>query len=240
MLSKSLIALAASGALAATPPGFAPGSQTGLLVTYGNVAALDGAVVAKDITQVAPKIATKTKLDGTSFAILMIDLDIPTDSPPQTNTLLHWAQTGLTQNDEFVLSAPDGEAAFAAYIGPAPPARIPLSHRYTEIIIDTSDASEEGLDALKAASLNRLGFNAQSVLAAAGLTDKVVAGNFFNVTNPGPLTGSPTSNSTSGGSNGTNPETSPSPLPVPAAAVSHSVSASLLATIMIGVAFVAL
>lgn len=49
MLSKSLIALAVSGgALAATPPGFGPGSQTSLLVTYGNVPALDGAVVAKD------------------------------------------------------------------------------------------------------------------------------------------------------------------------------------------------
>lgn len=51
MLSKSLIALAtvsASGALAATPVGFEPGSQTSLLVTYGNVSAQDGVVVAKD------------------------------------------------------------------------------------------------------------------------------------------------------------------------------------------------
>lgn len=112
----------------------------------------------------------------------------------------------------------------------------------TEIIVDTSDASEEGLNALKAAAVNRLGFDAQSVLTSAGLADKVVAGNFFNVTNPGPLSGSPTSNSTSGGSNGTNPEASPPPvpLPVPAAAVSQSVSASLLATLMAGVAFVVL
>lgn len=87
-----------------------------------------------------------------------------------------------------------------------------------------------------------MGFDAEGVLLSAGLADKVVAGNFFNVTNPGPLSGSPTSNSTSGGGNGTNPETSPTPvpLPVPAAAVSQSVSVSLLATIMIGVAFVAL
>jgi hypothetical protein len=55
MLSKSLIAFAvsASGALAATPEGFEPGSQTSLLVTYGNVAALDGAVVAKESKPVA-------------------------------------------------------------------------------------------------------------------------------------------------------------------------------------------
>ncbi|KAI1191358.1 phosphatidylethanolamine-binding protein [Nemania serpens] len=247
MLSKSLIALAASGALAATPPGFEPGSQTSLLVTFGNVTALDGAVVAKNITQEAPKLATQTKLDGTSFAILMIDLDIPTDNPPKTNTLLHWAQTGLTQSDStsgsktaFEFSVPDDEAAFASYLGPAPPAKIPLSHRYTEIIIDTSDASEEGLDALKAAAANRMGFDAQSVLTSAGLADKVVAGNFFNVTNPGPLPPSPTSNSTSSGGDGTNPKTSPSPVPTSAAAVSQSVSASLLASLMVGVAFVAL
>lgn len=110
----------------------------------------------------------------------------------------------------------------------------------TEIIIDTSDASEEGLDALKAAAANRMGFDAQSVLTSAGLADKVVAGNFFNVTNPGPLPPSPTSNSTSSGGDGTNPKTSPSPVPTSAAAVSQSVSASLLASLMVGVAFVAL
>lgn len=50
MLSKSFAALAVSvsGALAATPAGFEPGSETGLLVIFGDVEALDGAVVAKD------------------------------------------------------------------------------------------------------------------------------------------------------------------------------------------------
>lgn len=42
------LAVLVSGALAATPAGFEPGSETGLLVIYGNIAALDGAVVAKD------------------------------------------------------------------------------------------------------------------------------------------------------------------------------------------------
>ncbi|GAW17337.1 hypothetical protein ANO14919_067930 [Xylariales sp. No.14919] len=255
MQSKSLIALAASasGALAATPPGFEPSSETSLLVTYGGVAALDGAVVEKDITQEPPTIATQSKLDGTSFAILMIDLDIPTDNPPETNTLLHWLQTGLTQSSSavpfnatqgstsaFVFSVPEDEDAFAPYLGPAPPARIPLSHEYTEIIVDTSDASEDGLSALKTAAANRLGFNAQDVLTSAGLVDKVVAGNFFNVTNPGPVEGTKSSNSTTGGGNGTNSGSSPSQSPVTGAAVSQRVGASLLATMMVGVAFLAL
>ncbi|TRX89082.1 hypothetical protein FHL15_009999 [Xylaria flabelliformis] len=251
MLSKFLITLAASAssALAATPAGFEPGSQTSLLVTFGNVAAQDGVVVAKDITQTAPTIATQSKLDGTSFAVLMIDLDIPTDSPPQTNTLLHWMQTGLTQSSSavslnttsgsksaFVFSIP-GDAAFAPYLGPAPPARIPLSHRYTQIIVDTSDVTDAGLSALKAAAANRMGFNAESVLTSAGLVDQVVAGNFFNVTNPGPVTGTTTSNSTTGGNNGTSSSNPPSQVPVPAAANSQQASASLLAVVMMAVAY---
>ncbi|KAI0552636.1 PEBP-like protein [Xylaria curta] len=246
MLSKFLITLAASasGALAATPAGFEPGSETSLLVTFGTVAAQDGAVVAKDITQTAPTIATQSKLDGTSFAVLMIDLDIPTDSPPKTNTLLHWMQTGLTQSSsasgsksafEFSVS---GDEAFAPYLGPAPPARIPLSHRYTQIIVDTSDVTDAGLAALKAAAANRMGFNAQSVLTSAGLVDQVVAGNFFNVTNPGPVTGTTTtSNSTTGGNNGTSSTNPPSQVPVPAAANSQQASASLLAIVMGAIAY---
>ncbi|KAI0108679.1 phosphatidylethanolamine-binding protein [Nemania sp. FL0031] len=254
MLSKSIVALAvsASGALAATPTGFEPGSDTGLLVTFGNVAAVDGAVVAKEITQTAPTIATESKLDGTSFAVLMIDIDIPTDNPPETNTLLHWMQTGLTQSSSsvslnttmgsqasFVLEVPADEAAFAEYIGPAPPARIPLSHRYTQIVVDTSDVSEEGLDALKTAAATRLGFNAETVLTSAGLADKVLAGNFFNVTNPGPVAA--TNTTTSGGNSTSSGGSSPSSqVPVPAAAVSQRVSASLMAVMMVGVAFFAL
>ncbi|TGJ87913.1 hypothetical protein E0Z10_g819 [Xylaria hypoxylon] len=257
MQSKSLIALAASTsvALAATPSGFEPSSENSLLVTYGDVAALDGTVVAKDITQVSPTIATQSKLDGSSFAILMIDLDIPTTNPPETNTLLHWLQTGLTQSSSavalnttsgstnaFVLSVPQDVAAFAEYLGPAPPARIPLSHEYTEIIVDTSDASEEGLSALKTAAANRLGFNAQSVLTSAGLADKVVAGNYFVVTNPGPVQDTIASNSTTGGGNDTNSGSSPSasPSPITNAAVLHRASASLLAIMIVGVAFLAL
>ncbi|KAI3324946.1 PEBP-like protein [Xylariaceae sp. AK1471] len=252
MLSKSIIALvaSASGALAATPSGFEPGSQTSLLVEYGNIAALDGAVVAKEITQTAPTIATVSKLEGTSFAVVMIDLDIPTDNP---HTLLHWLQTGLTQSPSatalnttmgstsaFVLSVPQDEAAFAPYLGPAPPAKTPLSHRYTQILVDTSAASEQELAVLKEAAATRQNFIAQDVLTSAGLADKVVAGNFFNVTNPGPVSGTTTSNSTTGGGNGTGSGSPPTQSPITGSAISQRSSASFMGIVMVGVVFFAL
>lgn len=144
----------------------------------------------------------------------MVDLDIPTDTPPLTSTLLHWMQVGLTQaqtatkfnstsgsTSAFVLSAPATQAAFQAYAGPAPPARIPLSHRYTQILIDTSAATEANLASLQQSAATRRGFNALTVLEQAGLADKVLAGNFFNVTNAGPVTS--TNATASAGATGT-------------------------------------
>ncbi|KAI0194621.1 PEBP-like protein [Astrocystis sublimbata] len=268
MVSKFLVALAASGALAATPKGFEPGSENPLLVTFGKTPAQDGVEVAKDITQTAPTLATQSKLDGSSFAVMMIDLDIPTDNPPETGTLLHWMQTGLTQSasavsnssagaTSFAFSVPADEAALADYLGPSPPAKIPLSHRYTEIIVDTSDLTDTGLAALKKAAGTRLGFNAKGVMTEAGLLDKVVAGNFFNVTNPGPLEGATASNSTTGsgsgsGSNGTisggspssssnpSPSSPPSGRPDPSTAGAQRVGSSLFGIVMAAVAVFAL
>jgi hypothetical protein len=49
MFSRALVVLAAvSGSIALTPQGFQPGSQTDLIVAYGNVGALNGAVIARD------------------------------------------------------------------------------------------------------------------------------------------------------------------------------------------------
>lgn len=139
----------------------------------------------------------------------MVDLDIPadlqngdaqngtapqngTDPQNQPNTLLHWLQTGLTSSAEamdingtqiFLLQNADEEEPLSEYIGPNPPALEPLSHRYTFVLVDHSDIQPEGLDALSASTQERLGFDAESVLAEAGLQENVVAGNFFNVTN---------------------------------------------------------
>lgn len=147
---------------------------------------------------------------------MMIDLDIPTDSPPLTSTLLHWMQTGLTQSSTpanlggitaFPLTATTGENALLDYFGPNPPARVPLSHRYTQILVDTSAASMESLAILQqAATTGQRGFDAATVLEDAGLSGSVVAGNYFVVTNTGPGTGtrdSSSSNRTSPYASGT-------------------------------------
>jgi hypothetical protein len=89
----------------------------------------------------------------------------------------------------FLLQNSSSTAPLAAYIGPNPPARVPLSHRYTQILVDTSGVSTNSLGALRTAATNRLGFSAQTVLGQAGLDGKVVAGNFYNVTNSGPVNG---------------------------------------------------
>ncbi|KAK3995626.1 CEN-like protein 1 [Cladorrhinum sp. PSN332] len=202
MLSKCVtVLMVATTALARTPNGFSPATNTDLIVEYRGFAPQNGVVVARDTTVPEPRIGTLTRLNGTSYAVLMIDLDIPTDNPPATNTLLHWMQTGLTPASTatqlnttmgtiraFLLENGTNTAPIVAYFGPNPPARVPLSHRYTQILVDTSDITDEGTQALRTAAGALRGFNAQQVLTQANLGDKVVAGNFYNVTNPGPAT----------------------------------------------------
>ncbi|KAI0024513.1 PEBP-like protein [Xylariomycetidae sp. FL0641] len=252
MLSALSIVLAvASGALAATPQGFQPAVQASLLVAYGDAAAMDGAVVAKQATQSEPSIGTLSKLDGTSFAVMMIDLDIPTNSPPQTDTLLHWMRLNMTQNaaatkmttasgqmNAFMLQS-SGEADAASYLGPSPPPRAPLTHRYTQLLVDTSDASADSLAALKTAAKTRTGFNAMQVLTDAGLADKAVAGNFFKVTATGVKVTARASNSTlGGGSGGTGSSNPPSQTSIfPGAAASQRASALLSGIAVVGAVF---
>ncbi|KAK3373714.1 hypothetical protein B0T24DRAFT_624259 [Lasiosphaeria ovina] len=183
----------------------------------------------------------------------MIDLDIPTNTPPATNTLAHWIQTGLTPAtaattlnttrgtiQAFLLENKGNTAAIAPYFGPSPPARIPLSHRYTQILVDTSSITAQGLQTLSTAvNASRVGFNAGTVLAQASLAGKVVAGNFYNVTNPGPVQAAVTNTTaatttTSGAATGTaaflpgtGTSTSGTALPTAAAADLRSSCAAL-------------
>lgn len=125
----------------------------------------------------------------------MVDLDIPSNQNP--HTFLHWMQTdlapatrassfavsnGTTQG--FALSNAKKTGALVPYTQPNPPAQNPLSHRYTQILVDTSSMTQASLSALQSAAQTRVGFDAASVLEAAGLSSNVVAGNSFNVTNP--------------------------------------------------------
>ncbi|KAK1760747.1 PEBP-like protein [Echria macrotheca] len=203
--TKCLAGLLAAATLvsARTPSGFTPGSTTDLIVIYNGVVAMNGAVIPRASTADQPMVGILTKPSGTSFAIVMIDLDIPSQNgSSETNTLLHWMQTGLTpaaqatrvntttgQISVFLLQNTSNTTPLAAYIPPNPPARVPLSHRYTQILVDTSGVTTNSLGALRTAATNRLGFAAQTVLGQAGLDGKVVAGNFYNVTNPGPVNG---------------------------------------------------
>lgn len=135
----------------------------------------------------------------------MIDLDIPSTQNP--HTFLHWMQTGLTPATTatslttvngtvqgFTLSNAKNTSAIVAYTQPGPPAQNPLSHRYTEVLVDTSAMTSIGLAALQKAAGTRVGFDINTALQAAGLTNNVVAGNSFNVSNPGPVTAAANAN----------------------------------------------
>ncbi|KAK4251121.1 phosphatidylethanolamine-binding protein [Corynascus novoguineensis] len=232
MAFRCLAALvAATTVLAKTPAGFTPSSETDLIVEFNGFVPLNGVDISKSVTTSQPRIGTLSRLNGTSYAVMMVDLDIPTNAPPETDTLLHWMQIGLVPSPTptqlnttsgpirvFLLETPpsspiDGTIggaelkaeAIVPYFGPNPPARVPLSHRYTQILVDTSALTETGTAALRrAAETSMRGFNTSAALAAAGLDEAraVVAGNSFNVTNPGPAA----ANNATGGSGGSGGE----------------------------------
>lgn len=128
---------------------------------------------------------------------MMVDLDIPSSTQP--TTFLHWIQTDLAASTTpetimtnqgilqgFGVNLAKDTAAIVPYTQPSPPAQNPLSHRYTQLLIDTSQMTSAGLTALQTAAQNRVNFNINTTLQEAGLSQSVIAWNFFNVTNPGP------------------------------------------------------
>lgn len=179
---------------------------------------------------------------------MMIDLDIPTNDTGSTSTLLHWMQTGLTPattatplnmtsggESVFLLENTANTPALAPYFGPSPPARVPLSHRYTQILVDTSGVSTQATGALQDAAASRRGFDAPTVLQQAGLENKVVAGNFFIVMNPGPA-------QDGGGSNSSSSTPTPSPTPgiVSGAGIVSQPGAAIFCLLAAGAVFLGL
>lgn len=138
---------------------------------------------------------------------MMLDPDLPTTPP---STLLHWLQPGLKSSNTsstvggvkvFALLGASNATAAATYIQPSPPFKVPFSHRYVELLLDTSNITAAGMQSLLTAAKTRQNFDAVSVIKAAGAT--IVGSNFFNVTNAQALgTGASTGNGTSAG-NGT-------------------------------------
>ncbi|KAL8395088.1 hypothetical protein RB595_002848 [Gaeumannomyces hyphopodioides] len=200
------LAAAASCALALTPQGFSPGAAAPLAVIYSlSISAASDGALSQATTAKQPKLATSKALPGRSYAVIMVDMDVPTGNPPKTTTLLHWMQTDLTPSPSetilnttlgrtpvFLLENRRNVVAAAPYIGPSPPARVPLSHRYTEILIDMSNASMAQITKLSQAALKRESFDTNAVLESVGIAkSQVIAGNFFNVTNPGPAQSGP-------------------------------------------------
>ncbi|KAK3378192.1 phosphatidylethanolamine-binding protein [Podospora didyma] len=206
----AVLVTTATVAMGKTPEGFKPATNADLIVDYSGIPALNGAVVSRSPTGNEPRIGTASRLNGSSYAVMMIDIDIPTNSPPQTNTLIHWLQTGLTQATTattlnttsgpvrvFLMENRANTTAITPYFGPNPPARIPLSHRYTQILVDTTSITTQAIEIIRtAANTTRIGFNAEIVLSQANLAGRVVAGNFYNVTNPGPVQSVATNTST--------------------------------------------
>ncbi|PBP21099.1 hypothetical protein BUE80_DR008044 [Diplocarpon rosae] len=94
------------------------------------------------------------------------------------NTL---AVNGKSMTKEvYVLRSAANATAIAPYFGPSPPNKAPNTHRYTQLLLDTTN-NPAGLESLTKAGAMRTSFNAVNVVSLAGV--KVVAGNSFDVTN---------------------------------------------------------
>jgi hypothetical protein len=122
--------------------------------------------------------------------VIMTDPDIPgapTDS--KTGQFLHWIQAGLESSSTsttvagktiFELINPSNASAFAPYAQPSPPNRALTTHRYIQLLVNTTGDSA-ALRTLMTAGATRTNFSALNVVNAAGV--KVLFGNYFNVTN---------------------------------------------------------
>ncbi|CAG8971981.1 hypothetical protein HYALB_00003319 [Hymenoscyphus albidus] len=194
MLSSYIVALAMAGAVnAATPAGFEPAATADLFVAFGQKAAVNGVLIPRADTARIPVIGTKEKLVGT-YAIIMTDPDIPgAPADGKTGQFLHWLQTDLvsaetatTIGGQQIFLLTNSTAPAAAYVQPSPPNRVPVSHRYVELLINTTGSSV-ATTMLNAAGKTRTGFSALQVVNQAAA--QVIAGNFFNVTNEQALGG---------------------------------------------------
>ncbi|TVY37791.1 hypothetical protein LOCC1_G005446 [Lachnellula occidentalis] len=207
--SPSLIITLAGVVSAFTPVGFQPASTNNLTVAFGNTLAINGVNLPKAETQTAPTIGTSQPLVGT-YTLMMVDPDIPPQiAGGATSELLHWLQPGLVSANTsttiggmnvYELINPTNVSAIATYIGPAPPNKSPTTHRYTQLLLNTT-GNGAALSTLSKAGATRSNFNAVDVVKNAGLD--VLFGNYFNVSAATNTTVSATGSGTSAsGGNG--------------------------------------
>ena len=139
---------------------------------------------------------------------MMVDPDIPPQTAGgPTVELLHWMQAGLVSANTtttiggvkvFELINPGNTSALASYIQPSPSNKAPLSHRYTQMLLNTTGNSSV-LSTLSKFAATRQNFSAVNVVNSAGLT--VLAGNSFNVTAATNTTAGGAANATSASTN---------------------------------------
>ncbi|TVY49184.1 Protein FLOWERING LOCUS T [Lachnellula cervina] len=188
-----------------TPVGFQPASTNNLTVAFGNTLATNGVNLPKAETQTAPTIGTSQPLFG-SYTLMMVDPDIPPQiAGGATSELLHWLQPGLVSANTsttigglkvYELINPTNVSAIATYISPSPPNKSPTTHRYTQLLLNTT-GNGTALSTLSKAGATRSNFSAVDVVRNAGLN--VLFGNYFNVSAATNTTGSGTGNGTSSG-----------------------------------------
>lgn len=121
---------------------------------------------------------------------MMVDPDIPPQTAGSpTGELLHWMQSGLVSANNatfiggvqmFELINPTNTAALATYIQPSPPNKSPTTHRYTQLLFNTTGNSS-ALTQLSTFAKTRIPFSAENVVQSTGLN--VLFGNSFDVTN---------------------------------------------------------
>jgi hypothetical protein len=147
----------------------------------------------------------------------MCDPDIPgapTDS--LTGQFLHWLQPGLESSSVSTkvagqtifelktVKTAGNTTAIAPYLQPSPPNQALTTHRYIQLLVNTTGNSA-ALQKLMTAGAVRTNFSALQTVDAAGL--KVLFGNYFNVTNEDALkaAGGASNGTTGGKTNGTSP-----------------------------------
>ncbi|RAL58364.1 hypothetical protein DID88_006044 [Monilinia fructigena] len=184
----SLFAVALAGrASAFTPSGFEPASSENLTVAYGSKLAINGIQMLRADTASAPILGTATKMTGT-YTVMMVDPDIPSSKAGNsTSQFLHWMQSGLTSANTtttidgqkiYELVNEKNTPAFATYLQPNPPNIAPTTHRYTQLLFNTTNMNMS-LATFQIAGKDRGNFNAADVAKGANLT--VIMGNSFNV-----------------------------------------------------------
>lgn len=121
----------------------------------------------------------------------MVDPDVPVGNG-STSELLHWMQSGLISSGNmttvagvqmFELVNSKNVSALATYIQPSPPNKVPTTHRYTQLLLNTTNiaTNNTAMTELMTFAKSRSPFSAVNVVSQTGL--KVLFGNSFNVSN---------------------------------------------------------